>query len=104
MGMPPHDAPSRSPFPAVPGEHPADGGATPGKLLCAALELLGSENALAHRLGITPRVLSRFMSAQNALPAVLLLRTLDILLEERESADPPPRGGIGSPPEEASDA
>jgi len=66
--------------------------ATTLKLLRAAAEIVGGEDALAERLGISTKLFPRFMSGSQALPDVLLLRAVDIILAERLSAAPPEEG------------
>jgi hypothetical protein len=75
---------------------PKSAGTTAPRLLRAAADLLAGDQALAERLGIRPALLARFMSGQKELPPELLLRTVDILLEAAESADPLP-GASSSP-------
>ncbi|HEX2198321.1 MAG TPA: hypothetical protein VHG88_06850 [Burkholderiales bacterium] len=55
------------------------------KLLEAASEAVGGNKALALRLGISPTLLSKFMADSHELPDVLLLRAVDIILEDRQS-------------------
>jgi DNA-binding transcriptional regulator YdaS (Cro superfamily) len=55
------------------------------KLLRAASEIVGGEDALAERLGIGKTLFSKFMSGSQGLPDVLLLRAVDIILAERHS-------------------
>jgi hypothetical protein len=66
---------------------PPASGSTAARLLRAAADLLGSEAALARRLDIGPALLARFMSGQRELPAELLLRTVDIVLEMRDPTE-----------------
>ena len=70
--------------------------ATTLKLLRAAAEIVGGEDALAERLGIRKRVFSRFMSGHQALPDVLLLRAVDIILTDRLSGALPVKGNGAS--------
>jgi DNA-binding transcriptional regulator YdaS (Cro superfamily) len=56
--------------------------ATTVKLLQAASEIVGGEAALANRLGISERLLSRFMADRRELPDHLLLRAVDIVFAE----------------------
>jgi len=53
--------------------------------LQAASEIVGGNEALAERLGIGEKVLAMFMKDRRQLPDSLLLRAVDIILEERQS-------------------
>jgi hypothetical protein len=55
------------------------------RLLQAASELAGGRKALADRLGISETLLSKFMADSLELPDPLLLRAVDIILEDRQS-------------------
>src|SRR5690606_25327133 len=55
------------------------------KLLRAASQLTGGDAALASRLGIREQLLQKIMTGRYELPRQLLLQTVDILLEGRES-------------------
>jgi hypothetical protein len=57
-------------------------------LLRAASEIVGGNKALAGRLGIGERVLSKYMANGCELPDLLLLRAVDIILADRESRPP----------------
>lgn len=59
--------------------------ATAARLLQAACELVGGEEQLARRLQTSPVLLRRYMGGHTELPQRLLLSTVDLLLEERES-------------------
>jgi hypothetical protein len=59
--------------------------ATTVQLLRAASEIVGGDEALANRLGISKRLLSKFMADRPELPDPVLLRALDIVLAGRES-------------------
>lgn len=59
--------------------------ATTVKLLRAAAEIVGGEDALAERLGVGKTLFEKFARGLVALPDVLLLRALDIILAERLS-------------------
>lgn len=62
------------------------------KLLQAASEMAGGDQALAQRLGIDQALLSRLMAGEQALPEQVLLRTVDIIMEHHEvqqTARPP---------------
>jgi hypothetical protein len=68
-------------------------GSTKSRLLHAACELAGGSAALAARLGVSEAMLRKYMSGVFSMPDNLLLRAVDLLLEEREqSAElaPPP--------------
>lgn len=58
------------------------------KLLQAASEIVGGDEALANRLGISERLLFRFMADRRELPDHLLLRAADIVLADRQSRPP----------------
>jgi len=51
------------------------------KLLKAAAEIVGSEEALARNLGIGQPLLNAYLEARRQLPDVLMLRAVDIVLE-----------------------
>jgi hypothetical protein len=59
--------------------------ATTVKLLQAASEIVGGDQALANQLGISERLLSRFMSDRRELPDHLLLRAVDIVFADDRS-------------------
>ena len=59
--------------------------ATTVKLLQAAAEIVGGEEALAGRLGISERMLVRFMNDSRELPDSLLVQAVDIVLSDRYS-------------------
>jgi hypothetical protein len=67
--------------------------ATTVKLLRAAAEIVGDEKALSERLGIAETLLAKFMVDICELPDLLLLRTVDIILEDRQSRFPFPTAG-----------
>jgi len=58
--------------------------ATSVRLLQAAAEIAGGGAALAKRLGITEALLSAYMADRRALPGPLLLRAVDVILEDRQ--------------------
>ena len=58
--------------------------ATTVKVLQAAAEIAGGNKALADRLGISATLLSTFMADRRELPDALLLRAVDIILEDRQ--------------------
>lgn len=59
--------------------------ATTAKLLQAAAEILGSETALAQRLGVDESLLRRYLADRRELPDALLLTAVDIVLAERRA-------------------
>ena len=59
--------------------------ATSAKLLQAAADVLGSNAALAARLGIEEWLLCSYLSDRRELPDALLLRAVDIVLADRLS-------------------
>jgi hypothetical protein len=65
---------------------PESTGSTAVKLLRAASELVGGEERLAQRLNMSLILLRKFMAGRDELPPHILLRTVDLLQEERESA------------------
>jgi DNA-binding transcriptional regulator YdaS (Cro superfamily) len=76
--------------------------ATSVKLLQAAAEIVGGTRALARRLGISEALLSRFMSNRRELPDALLLRAVDVILEDVESRHTPPAQAAESSQDAAS--
>jgi hypothetical protein len=58
--------------------------ATTVRLLRAASEIVGGDQALADCLGIPERMLSKFMCDRRELPDPLLLKAVDIILEDRQ--------------------
>jgi hypothetical protein len=58
------------------------------RLLRAAAEIVGGEKALSKRLAIAETLLGKFMADTCELPDLLLLRTVDIILEDRQSRLP----------------
>ena len=67
--------------------------ATTVRLLQAASAIVGGDEALARRLGIGERMLAKFMDDSRELPDPLLLRTVDIILADRQSR---PAGGLAA--------
>jgi hypothetical protein len=55
------------------------------RLLQAAAEVVGGEKALARELGISEKLLSRFMRDFISLPDPLFLRAVDIVLDRQQS-------------------
>jgi hypothetical protein len=55
------------------------------RLLQAAAEVVGGERALARELGISEKLLSRFMRDFISLPDPLFLRAVDIVLDRQQS-------------------
>jgi DNA-binding transcriptional regulator YdaS (Cro superfamily) len=76
--------------------------ATSVKLLQAAAEVVGGTKVLASHLGISEALLSRFMADRRELPDALLLRAMDIILEDVESRRAPPaespQDALSAPP------
>jgi hypothetical protein len=74
------------------------------KLLRAAVEIAGGAPALAQRLGISEKALGIFLADARELPDAVLLRAVDIILEDRESRGPFIGGAAAQylPPEEPS--
>ena len=64
--------------------------ATTIKLLQTASEIVGGDAALANRLGISERLLARFMADRIELPDQLLLLAVDIVVADRQSRLPQP--------------
>jgi hypothetical protein len=73
---------------ACDGSPPRAATSTAGRLLQAAGELAGGEEALAARLGMHVLLLRRYMAGHRELPEHLLVKTVDLLLEEREGRSP----------------
>jgi len=63
--------------------------ATTQRILQAACEIAGGAEALAARLGISEPMLRKYLSGAFPVPDPLLLRTMDIVLADRESRLPP---------------
>jgi hypothetical protein len=55
------------------------------RLLRAAADVVGGEKALARELGISEKLLSRFMADFISLPDPLFLRVVDIILDRQQS-------------------
>jgi hypothetical protein len=55
------------------------------RLLQAAAEVVGGEKALANELGISEKLLSRFMTDFISLPDPLFLKAVDIVLDRQHS-------------------
>jgi hypothetical protein len=55
------------------------------KILQAAAEILGSNEALAERLGIGMFALTLYLEDRRHFPDSLLLQVVDIILEDRQS-------------------
>jgi hypothetical protein len=55
------------------------------RLLQAARDLVGGDERLAERLKMSRLLLRWYMAGRDELPSHLLLRTVDLILEERES-------------------
>jgi DNA-binding transcriptional regulator YdaS (Cro superfamily) len=59
--------------------------ATTVKLLRAAAEIVGGDKPLAYWLGVSEALLARYMADERELPDPLLLRAVDVILEDRRS-------------------
>ena len=59
--------------------------ATTVKLLRAASEIVGGDKALADWLGVSETLLARYLADERVLPDPLLLRAVDVILEDRRS-------------------
>ena len=55
------------------------------KILQAASEIVGGNEPLAERLGIGHNALAMFMEGRRRLPDSLLLRVVDLILEDRQT-------------------
>lgn len=62
--------------------------ATSVKLLQAAAEIVGSNSALAGRLGVDERLLASYLADRRELPDALLLCAVDIVLADRRASLP----------------
>ena len=62
--------------------------ATSAKLLQAAAEILGGNQALAERLGVDERLLASYLADRRELPDALLLCAVDVVLAERRASLP----------------
>lgn len=67
------------------------------KILQAASEIVGGIEALAERLGIGEKVLAVFIEDRRRLPDSLLLRVVDIILEQRQSRPALPGQAVVQP-------
>ena len=63
----------------------AVGAGTSLQLLHAACDLLGDEDRLSVRLQVSRLLLRRYLAGRDELPAALVLRLIDLTIEERES-------------------
>jgi hypothetical protein len=72
--------------------------ATTVKLLRAASEIMGGDKALADHLHIGEALLARYMADERELPDPLLLRAVDIIIEDRQSRLPIPTQPAAEPP------
>jgi len=69
------------------------------RLLHAASEIAGGRTALAERLGIGESLLLKFLADDIELPDLLLLRAVDIILEDRQSRfSPASQAALQTPP------
>jgi hypothetical protein len=58
--------------------------ATSVRLLQAAADIAGGNEALAKRLGLTDALLAAYMADRRVLPDALLLRAVDLILADRQ--------------------
>ena len=67
------------------------------KLLQAAADILGGEDALARRLNIGEILMRAYMEERRPLPDFLLLRAVDVVLEHNQlqRAQPPRENRFG---------
>ena len=80
-------------------------GASAVRLLRAASGLVGGDNALAERLGISELALSRLMSGQDELSDAVLLGVVDIIVANHDSQSTWPRAAaVRRAQDSASDA
>ena len=68
------------------------------KLLQAAAEIVGGEDALAERLGITQARMAMLLADRVSLPDRLLLLAVDIILEDRQARGTAPPSNIYARP------
>jgi len=68
------------------------------KLLQAAAEIVGGEDALAERLGISQARMAMLLADRVALPDRLLLLAVDIILEDRQARGTAPPSNIYARP------
>lgn len=64
---------------------PEGSDATAKRLLRAASDLLGGDDRLAGRLNISLSLLRMYTTGREALPPHILLRAVDLLIEDRET-------------------
>jgi hypothetical protein len=76
------------------------GSSTKPRLLRVAIEVAGGTRALAQRIGISEPMLRRYVSESFSIPDALMLRIVDVILDDRESAE---AGGLLPPRTEAAD-
>ena len=68
------------------------------KLLQAAAEIVGGEDALVERLGITQARMAMLLADRVSLPDRLLLLAVDIILEDRQARGAAPPSNIYARP------
>ena len=68
------------------------------KLLQAAAEIVGGEDALAERLGITQARMAMLLADRVSVPDRLLLLAVDIILEDRQARGAAPPSNIYARP------
>jgi hypothetical protein len=76
-------------------------GSTKPRLLRVAIEVAGGTRALAQRIGISEAMLERYISESFSIPDALMLRVVDVILDERENNGaelvPQPRAEAADP-------
>jgi hypothetical protein len=68
------------------------------KLLQAAAEILGGDDALARHLNIGEVLMSAYLEGRRPLPDFLLLRAVDVVLERTKAVAPAPAAAPGLEP------
>ena len=61
------------------------------RLLQTAADIVGGTNELAERFGIRTTILALYLADARPLPDPLLLKAVDIILEDRQSRFPRPQ-------------
>jgi hypothetical protein len=61
------------------------------RLLQTAADIVQGREVLAERLGIRPAILSLYLTDVRPLPDTLLLKAVDIILDDRQSRFPRPQ-------------
>jgi hypothetical protein len=77
------------------------GSSTKPRLLRVAIEVAGGTRALADRIGISESMLERYVAEIFSIPDALMLRIVDVILDERDNRDSdgvrPPRAETADP-------